>query len=167
MLRVPLPERRLTYQEVGATRGELPEGYEHIVAQTLIGRGEQRYRDAVECLMSWGVHRAAGLRVGATTERVQTGSRALLTWGRFLRVTAACEVVYVFDEPRLSGFAYGTLEGHPEQGEERFDLQWRDDDAVLMTITAFSRPATWWARLAAPVSRRVQRRITRRYLQAL
>jgi uncharacterized protein (UPF0548 family) len=30
-----------------------------------------------------------------------------------------CRVVYVVDEPRRAGFAYGTLPGHPEIGGER------------------------------------------------
>ena len=33
---------------------------------------------------------------------------------------APCRVVYVIDEPDIRGFAYGTLPGHPESGEERF-----------------------------------------------
>ena len=84
-----------------------------------------------------------------------------------MRITAACQVVHVLDEPRRRGFAYGTLDGHPERGEERFCLEWHDDDAVVLTLTAFSRPAAWWARAAAPLARRVQDRVTQRYLHAL
>lgn len=69
--------------------------------------------------------------------------------------------------PGRRGFAYGTLPGHPECGEERFCVEWRDDDTVALNIVAFSRPATWWARAGAPVARLVQRRITDRYLRAL
>ena len=65
------------------------------------------------------------------------------------------------------GLAYGTPQGHPEQGEERFCLDWRDDDAVVFTITAFSRPGTWWSRALAPISHLLQQRYTRRYLHAL
>ena len=71
------------------------------------------------------------------------------------------------EEERRRGFAYGTLQGHPEQGEERFCVEWREDDAVVLTITAFSRPGTWWSRALTPISRRLQQRYTSRYLQAL
>jgi uncharacterized protein (UPF0548 family) len=33
-------------------------------------------------------------------------------------IRVPCRVVYVLDEPERRGFAYGTLPGHPESGEE-------------------------------------------------
>ncbi|WP_414711001.1 DUF1990 family protein, partial [Pseudonocardia sp.] len=37
---------------------------------------------------------------------------------------------------------------------------------VWAVVRAFSRPATWYSRLGAPVARRVQNRVTRDYLRA-
>ena len=65
------------------------------------------------------------------------------------------------------GFAYGTLPGHPESGEEAFVIERHDDDTVSFTITAFSRHATRLARVAGPLGRAAQRRITARYLRSL
>ena len=43
---------------------------------------------------------------------------------------------------RRFGFAYGTLPGHAESGEERFLIEWdQDEDGVWFDILAFSRPA--------------------------
>jgi len=85
-----------------------------------------------------------------------------------LLISAPCRVVYVVDAEREGGFAYGTLPGHPESGEERFSVLWREeDDAVLLCIRAFSRPANLLARLSGPVGHLVQERITTRYLRAL
>ena len=163
-----LLDRQLTYPEVGATAGQLPDGYDHLRAQRVIGHGESMFRRATERLMSWQMHRAAGLTVEATTPRVEQGSRVRLRLGRhMLRISFGCQVIYVVEEERLRGFAYGTLQGHPEQGEERFCLDWRDDDAVVFTITAFSRPGVWWSRALAPISHRLQQQYTRRYLHAL
>ena len=39
-------------------------------------------------------------------------------------VRAPCRVVYVVDEPDRRGFAYGTLPGHAESGEERFVVRY-------------------------------------------
>ena len=66
-------------------------------------------------------------------------------------------VVYVVDEPRRRGFAYGTLPGHPESGEEAFVVAHHDDDAVSLTITAFSRPATCLAKIVGPLEGIAQR----------
>jgi uncharacterized protein (UPF0548 family) len=84
-----------------------------------------------------------------------------------VRALAPGRVVSVVDEPRRKGFAYGTLPGHPERGEESFLLSLLDDGTVDLVIVAFSRPALRWSRAGAPLSRWMQRRITGRYLSAL
>jgi uncharacterized protein (UPF0548 family) len=102
------------------------------------------------------------------TEAVAPGVTATLRvpFGPF-RVKAPVRVVYVVDEPRRRGFAYGTLQGHPVHGEEGWMIDQREDGSVWMTVRAFSRPANpgWW--VAYPVLRITQEVLTRRYLRAL
>lgn len=163
-----LLDRPLTYEEVGATAGQLPDGYNHLTVHQVIGHGESTFRRPAERLMSWQMHLATGLTVEATTPRAEQDSRVHLRLGwHLLRISFGCQVVYVVEEERQRGFAYGTLQGHPEQGEERFCVEWREDDAVVLTITAFSRPGTWWSRILAPISHLLQQRYTHRYLHAL
>lgn len=76
-------------------------------------------------------------------------------------------VVYVIDEPLRKGFAYGTLPGHPERGEEAFVVEYRDDDSVWLTLRAFSRPAGWVFWAGYPVLRLLQALYTSRYERAL
>jgi uncharacterized protein (UPF0548 family) len=75
----------------------------------------------------------------------------------------ACRVVYVVDERGpVSRFAYGTLPGHVESGEERFLIEWdQSADAVWYDILAFSRPNHVLTRLGYPVVRRLQKRFGR------
>jgi uncharacterized protein (UPF0548 family) len=82
-------------------------------------------------------------------------------------VKAPVRVVYVVDEPKRKGFAYGTLPGHPQNGEEMWVIDQKDDGSVWMTIRSFSRPSSafWW--LGYPVLRAVQDFYLRRYLRAL
>ena len=82
-------------------------------------------------------------------------------------VDSPVRVVYVVDQPSRKGFAYGTLPGHPESGEEAWMLSRTEDGSVWMTIRAFSRPSSkrWWA--VYPVLRIVQGVYTRRYERAL
>lgn len=82
-------------------------------------------------------------------------------------VRIPCRVAYVIDEPTLRGFAYGTLPGHPESGEERFVLEQHPDGTITLKITAFSRPASRLAVLGGPFTRMVQQGMTSRYLRAL
>ncbi|MFZ1175152.1 MAG: DUF1990 domain-containing protein, partial [Mycobacterium sp.] len=136
-----LEELPLTYPEVGATAsGQLPAGYDHLRHEAQIGTGVQRFEQAADAVMHWGMQRGAGLRVQASSDVVVLDAVVLVRMG-FL--PAPCRVVYVVDEPDIRGFAYGTLPGHPESGEERFVVR-RDPDtsAVFAEVSAFSRPAT-------------------------
>jgi len=104
-----------------------------------------------------------------TGERlVRAGDVALLWVGRgraSMRIPV--RVIYLIDEPARRGFAYGTLPGHPESGEEAFVVEQRDDDSVWLTIRGFSRPSHPALWLAQPVLRLVQAFFTSRYLHAL
>ena len=155
----------LTYPEVGATSGALPAGYQHLLRHRRLGSGEACFDAAVEHLMTWGMHRGAGLTVDATGARARVGTDVLVGIGwRRLRLMAPCRVVHVVDEPGRQGFAYGTLSGHPESGEEQFVVTRDADGAVHVDITAFSRPGRWWVRLTGPFGRRLQAFVTDRYL---
>jgi uncharacterized protein (UPF0548 family) len=160
-----LSELPLTYSEVGATAGPLPAGYDHLSATRKIGVGQQRFEEAAEAVLHWGMQRGAGLRVQVSRDVVAVGAVVVVGLA-FLR--APCRVVYVVDEPHVRGFGYGTLPGHPESGEERFAV--RHDpatDAVFSEVISFSRPATWWGRAGKPVLQVGQRLIARRYLRAV
>ncbi len=89
-----------------------------------------------------------------------------LGWGP-LAIAIPVRVVYVVDTPRRRGFAYGTLPGHPERGEELFVAEHHDDDSVSLTVTAFSGPGRWFTRLSGPLGRVMQQVMTRRYITAV
>ena len=157
----------LTYAEVGATSGELPPGYHHLDVSRVVGRGRDWFDVAAARVLTWEVQRRAGLAVDCSRE-VALGVRTVLTMKVGpVPVRAPVEVVVVTIEPDRVGFAYGTLAGHPERGEERFEVLLRADGAVEAHIRAFSRPGRWFTRLAGPVGRRLQQSTTTRYLDAL
>ncbi len=157
-----------TYREVGATRGALPNGYQHMEKQRTLGAGRQVFERASERLMTWGVQRGAGLVVRADSPRVATGVNVTVRLGLGrLAVSAPCRVVYTVEERDRVGFAYGTLLGHPESGEELFLVEHEAKGDVTLTVRAFSRPVRWFSRVAAPGARLVQRLVTERYLHAL
>ena len=113
-------------------------------------------------LFDWQVHRDAGLRVTPCCP-ITLGQNATLIWAwGIVRVTAPVQVVAITED----GFTYRALPGHPEEGEETFTLRQDADGSVRFTVSARSRPATWWARIGAPLTSLVQRRITDRYLGA-
>ena len=160
-----LGEMSFTYSELGATAGSLPPGYHHLRKSAVIGRGRDRFEEAADAVMRWGMLRGAGAAVEPTTDVAMVGSEVIVRLGPF---RVPCRVVYVIDEPDRRGFAYGTLPGHAETGEELFAVRYDPrDDTVHAEVVAFSRHGTWWSRLAGPVTSWVQHLITDRYLHAL
>ena len=73
----------------------------------------------------------------------------------------------MIDEPDRAGFAYGTLPGHPECGEESFIIERGGDGLLTFTVAAWPRPATRVSRVAGPLAAVLQDRMTGRYLRAL
>lgn len=80
---------------------------------------------------------------------------------------APARVVYVINEKKRKGFAYGTLAGHPERGEESFVVELSDDGSVWLQIRAFSRPSSWIWWVGYPGLRLAQFIYTRRYFNSL
>jgi uncharacterized protein (UPF0548 family) len=160
-----LTDAPFSYAEIGATAGEMPDGYHHIRKSAVIGRGRERFESAAARVMRWGMQRGAGLRVTASSDVAQVGAVIIVGIGP---VRAPCRVVYVVTDDNRRGFAYGTLPGHPESGEELFAVRYDPStDAVHAEVTAFSRHGTWWSRAAAPLTALIQRVATQRYLTAV
>lgn len=158
------PARSLDYPEVGATRhGPLPAGYHHLHHTARIGTGRAAFEAAGRAVTTWRMHRASGVGVRASAERAAPGVRLEVSAGIGpLRLAVPCEVIWtVYDEDR-TGFAYGTLTGHPELGEEAFTVDLHDDGSVWFTVLAFSRPAAWYSRLGGPLVPVLQRWYARR-----
>lgn len=157
-----------SYPQVGATRdARMPDGYRHDRDTTRLGRGDGVFERAVSALREWRVQADVGIEVVPPDARVGEHETVVLLI-RFagLWAVAPCRVVYVEQEPNSFAFAYGTLPGHPEKGEVAFNVA-RDDAGVMFSVTSFSRPADALARAASPVTRRLQRRVTLGYLEAI
>jgi len=163
-----LARQPFSYREVGATASALPTGYHHVRRSDVIGHGRGAFAAGAEALMTWQMHRRAGLHVNASDERARVDVVALMRLGpSWSVVRVPCRVVYEVEEDRRRGFAYGTLPGHPESGEESFVVELMPNDDVVLHITAFSKQARLYARAGGPVSRLVQRFMTDRYVRAL
>jgi uncharacterized protein (UPF0548 family) len=107
-----LADAELTYQEVGATAGDLPAGYHQLTRSVLIGHGHQVFARAGDALCRWQAQLGAGLQVSASAPTAVAGAVVILGLRiGSLRLQAPCRVVYAVDEPRRRGFAYGTLAG--------------------------------------------------------
>ena len=158
-----------TYPEVGRTRAEqLPPGYRHDRYERRLGRGDGTFGRAAAALCAWQAQIGAGARVFPEGARVDTEDTIImLIRPSGLWAALPCRVVYVDDEPERFAFAYGTLPGHPEQGEAAFRIERSETGDVFFRIVSVSRTVDPLARLGSPVTRLIQQRVTRRYLAAI
>jgi uncharacterized protein (UPF0548 family) len=156
----------LTYPEVGATRdGKLPAGYHHLRYRTRLPSGS--FDTAAEAVLTWRMHRAAGVEVRTDAPRAAPGVDVEMWLGAGpVRLRAPCTVVWAVAEPDRAGWGYGTRPGHPASGEEAFVVT-REDGELWFTVVSFSRPVRWFMRLAGPLAPLLQRAYAARCGRAL
>jgi uncharacterized protein (UPF0548 family) len=159
-------EFSFTYEAVGATAETPPTGYVVDRTRIRLGAGEPVFRSAVAALRRWEHFRLGWVESWPADTPIRAGE-VVAVMGRALGLwwVNGCRIVYVVEETGPAsrfGFAYGTLPGHAESGEERFLIEWdRGDDGVWYDIVAFSRPNHFLIRLGYPAVRRVQKRFGR------
>jgi len=162
-----------SYRHVGATAGTPPAGFAVDHTRARLGSGEAAFAAAVVALKRWEHFRLGWVEAWSPEAEIRAGTHVAVVARAFgMWWLNACRVVDVVDEHngtiRRWGFAYGTLPAHVERGEERFLVEWdRNDDGVWYDILAFSRPCHPLARLAYPLTRRLQRRFARDSVAAM
>ena len=151
-----------SYPEVEHTRDNSPAGYNIDHNRVLLGRGAAVFAVGCQALRNWKMFPSSWTRVVPDTTPIEKGQVvAMLAHVYGVWWLNACRIVYTLDETspvRRYGFAYGTLPGHVERGEERFSVEWLTDDTVWYDLRAFSQPRYWPVRLAKPLARGLQRR---------
>jgi uncharacterized protein (UPF0548 family) len=151
-----------SYPEVGATATSPPHGYNLDRARFLLGQGLEAFsrgKIAIEC---WEMFHNGWTDLCWPDAPIQCGTNVAMMARCFgLYSINFCRIVYVIDEPRRYGFAYGTLPDHVEAGEERFVVEWLADGTVSYDLFAFSRPRHVLARIANPAVRRLQSKFRR------
>ena len=150
---------KFSYEGVGATRTLLPAGGEMHRGRFRLGEGSQVFFKAREAVQQWRMFDVSWVRLCRENLPLEAGRTVAIMAGGFgVWMVNVCRVVYVIDEPRRYGFAYGTLADHAEAGEERFLVEWRDDNSVWYEVLAFSHEKHILAKLAYPIARRLQKR---------
>ncbi|ANE08352.1 hypothetical protein A3654_08230 [Corynebacterium glutamicum] len=147
-----------TSEDLLIENAKASKGWQITDRKLVLGYGEECFQIAVQQLFSWKAHQYAGITVTQTNTTVEL---------KFWSIRSYCRVLKSHQGSRRAILIYGTLEKHVERGEEAFEITMADNDQVTAHIVAFSKPAKWWAKLANPVVRWVQLRITDKYLEGL
>jgi len=161
-----------SYREVGATRGEeTPPGYEIDHNRLRLGDGEAVYLRAVAALRNWKQFDLGWVTIVPAGTPVEVGRIVAVQASTFgFWSLSAARIVYIIEDEgpvRRFGFAYGTLPNHVECGEERFMIEWLEDNSVWYDIYAFSHPEHPLVRLAFPIARKLQKRFAKESLATI
>jgi uncharacterized protein (UPF0548 family) len=147
----------LTYQPEGGTqKGDQIPGYDNDYQRVEVGVGEADFLKARAALQAWK-HFPGWTLILPENVPIKTG-QVLAMFFRLLGFywINSCRIIYVIDEPRRFAFAYGTLPGHIESGEEIFGVEMDERGKVWYVLRAFSRPKVWYVRLGYPFARLLQ-----------
>lgn len=151
-----------SYGPVGITRNATAPGYTSDHNRVQLGTGAECFDAAITAIRRWKMFDLGWVHLFSNETLIQTGATvAVVVKHLGFWSMNACRIVYVVeDHGRLEryGFAYGTLAEHAERGEERFTVEWnQEDDTVWYDLLAFSKPGPM-ARLGYPLARRLQKR---------
>jgi len=155
-------ERNLpySYSEVGSTQKETPvPGFDNDFNFIELGQGAAEWEAAKEAIRQWKMFPGGWACIWPEHTTLREGEVvAMQAKVMGLWWLNSCRIVYVIDVQDKFGFAYGTLPGHAECGEELFMVEKTPEGIVRYVLKAFSRPRVWVARLGYPIARAQQRR---------
>src|SRR5215213_3561523 len=155
-------DKPLSYYPEGMTRNPPASGFNIDHNRVRLGYGRGSFEAARDSVRKWKMFDIGWVRLFRSDTRILTGSvvAVVVRHPGFWSINP-CRIVYLVEENhtvKKYGFAYGTLAGHAERGEERFTVEWDGrDDSVWYDILAISKPGPL-ARLGYPYARRLQKR---------
>jgi len=118
---------------------------------------------AVDRLLTYQIFAPNRLIARVCTEdhRISLGATIVqrVVWGP-LAIETAVRVIEFEQTPHRAYFSYATLRGHTERGIASFAVA-QEPERIKFEAQAWSRPGNWLSRIGRPLSRAVQKALTR------
>jgi len=155
-----------SYKEVGASKDKIPSGYPINHYRIQIGNGADAFALAKNAIQNWTMYQLEWTRLFPAAAPIAVGAVVCVVVNHhFCWSINPCRIVYILeqtDKVERYGFAFGTLPGHSEEGEERFTVEWnRAADSVWYELLAFALPHHILARIGFPFVGLFQRKFAR------
>lgn len=162
--------RSISYSPSNVTRdGVVPEDFMSKSWTMSVGQGRNDFNNACEAMRKWKGYDAARIIREPAEPDLQLNNTLILAipaLGLF-HVTAMCEILEVVDEENRFGFAYGTLDHHPECGEERFIIELHEDESVTFTVDAIYKHGAMGIKVVTPLATYLQAKAITKYLEGI
>ena len=116
------------------------ETYDNDSLEIVIGKGVLDFEIAKKAIRSWTMFPALWTKILKENTPIEVNETVAM-YAKFFGLwwRNACKIVYVTDNKTEFGFAYGTLPGHIESGEELFLVSMNEKEEVIYTIKAFAK----------------------------
>lgn len=155
------------YEALLGTKSPPVKGFDNDHSSIVLGSGDLVWEKAKKALQGWEQFPAPWTRIEPLAPLKEGQVVAVLFRLFGLWFLNSARIVYTLDGDKKYGFAYGTLPGHVERGEECFWIERNEAGEVTYHIRAFSKPAYWIVWLGYPVARYFQRRFVKQSLAHL
>jgi uncharacterized protein (UPF0548 family) len=152
-----------SYGEVGASQNTIPSGYPINRQRVQLGNGDNTFARAKNAIQNWAMYELKWTRLYPSHTPVAAREVVCVVVNHgFCWSLNPCRIIYTLEEKgeiERFGFAFGTLPGHSEEGEERFTVVWHHaDDSVWYELFSFARPHHILAKIGFPFVRLTQQR---------
>lgn len=148
---------------------DTPGGFNRDLHRVCLGNGVAAFGRAKQAITEWTMFDHAMTTLYWPDRPLEEGTNVVVQFrvGPLWSLNP-CRIVYTIDEAHEFGFAYGTLRGHIERGEELFRVEYvPEDESVWYEICAVSRPNHLVTHLGYPIARFEQSRFRRLSGQAM
>ena len=157
-----------SYPDVGCTKGRSLPGYNTDRYRIQLGKGDVSFERSKRALRDWRMFSTEWVRICWPYKKLIPGTVVAAQAHHYgLFSVNAARIVYVVDEPRRFGFAYGTMGNHMVRGELLFVVYQEEDGRVFYELTSISRPNHWLSWVFYPLTRQLQTRFAQDSLHAL
>ena len=160
----------LSYWERGGTAMErMPQGFDHAEEWIYLGDGDATWVLAKAALSDWRMYPHGPWIYLSHYPKLKENEMAMVIF-KLLGFwwASPVRIVYLIDHSDRFGFAYGTLEGHVEQGEELFILERKPDSGeIWFGIRMMARARHLGARALPWLTHFMQMRFRRASLDAM
>ena len=175
--------QNFSYEEVGFSlkikqnsSEHLPQLGDHYTIdhnRIVLGSGIKVFEQAKIALCQWKMFNLGWVEIFSPETSIKLGLTVGIIVHQFgIWSINLCRVVDFIEEEdkgiKKFGFAYGTLTSHGLSGEERFLIDWnQDNNLVHYDLFAFSRPNQYLTKIGYWYVRKIQKRFANASLQAM
>jgi len=134
-------------------------GFDYDTIRVKLGSGKKVFDIGKQAIRNWIMFPKKWTKLYPSSPTIAIGETVAVS-AKYMGLwwVNVARIAYVIDDMEVYGFAYGTLPGHHEKGEELFRIRMDENETVYFEIIAISKPNTLIAKLSFSLIRSLQKK---------